>query len=147
MTPCPEEMVLRIWGFWKDGVAFRPLGHTVEFFGSRPVEMNWDLKHHKVHRALGWVQHSMVFIGFKELCLSPRVALDRSQEFINPFVSEKKESACYCICICITVVSDIIMAVVYNSNNINRNKFRTNRKSRKKNIDEKLQKKKQSLYV
>ena len=34
----------------------------------------------------------MVSIGFLELCLSPRVAMDRSQKLINTFVSETKES-------------------------------------------------------
>ena len=55
MTSCPEEMVLRIWGFWKESVGFwplkdvvgfwplkeelgfRPLRHAVEFFGSLPT--------------------------------------------------------------------------------------------------------------
>ena len=89
MTSCPEEMVLRIWGFWKDvswiltiercswvfdhwrwDLSFLLLRHVVEFFGSRLTEMNWDLKHHKMHRPLGWGQHSMVSKDFKELCLS-----------------------------------------------------------------------------
>ena len=48
------------------------------------------------------------------MSLSPRVAMDRSQELINPFVSETIESACVCICICVIVVIDIIMVVVYN---------------------------------
>ena len=43
----------------KDIVEILPLRLAVEFpcdvkfFGSRPAEMNWDLKHHKMHRTLG----------------------------------------------------------------------------------------------
>ena len=55
MTSCPEEMVLRIWGFWKEPVeirplrwelgirplrvGFRPLKDVVGFFGSLPTEI------------------------------------------------------------------------------------------------------------
>ena len=48
MTSCPEEMVLRIWGFWKEGVGFWQLRmwvgfwslkHVVGFFGSLPTEI------------------------------------------------------------------------------------------------------------
>ena len=46
------------------------------------------------------------------MCLSPRVARDRSQKLINPFVFETKESACICFCI-------DIMAVVYNTQSKN----------------------------
>ena len=71
MTSYPEEMVLRIWGFWKreveigtwrQRVDFLPLRHRLEFstvaavvnfFGSRPAEMNWDLKHHEMRCASG----------------------------------------------------------------------------------------------
>ena len=45
-------------------LGFLPLRHAVEFFGSRLVGMNLDLRHHKIRRALGWGQHSMVNIGF-----------------------------------------------------------------------------------
>ena len=45
-------------------LSFLPLRRAVEFFGSRPAEMNRDLKHHKMCRTLGWGQHSMVSIGF-----------------------------------------------------------------------------------
>ena len=74
MTSCPEEMVQRIWRFWKDVtlefnrwrpvLGLLPLRHVGEFFGSHPEEMNWDLKHHKMRRALGWSHHSMVSIDF-----------------------------------------------------------------------------------
>ena len=60
-----------------------------------------------MHRTLEWGQHSMVSIGFQELCLSPRVAMDHCQKLINLFISKTKESAC----ICITVVIDIIIAM------------------------------------
>ena len=45
-------------------LGFLPLRRAVEFFGSRPAEINGDLKHHKMHCALGWSQHSMVSRGF-----------------------------------------------------------------------------------
>ena len=63
------------------------------------------------HSTLGWSQHRIVCLGFWELGLSPRVAIDRSQKLINPFVSKTKDSASICICICITVGIDIIMAL------------------------------------
>ena len=94
------------FGPWWLTVEFLLLRHRVEsstvaapvrFFRSRPAEMNWDLKHHKMRRALGWGQHSMVSISFYELCLSPRVAMNRSQEINKPFVSETTESAYICI--------------------------------------------------
>ena len=78
VTSCPEEMVLRIWAFEKILVEIRPLKgqlgfltlrRTVGFFGSRPAEMNWDLKHHKMHCTLGWDQHIMVSICFNN-CVS-----------------------------------------------------------------------------
>ena len=48
----------------KELLSFLPLRHAVEFFGSRPAKINWDLEHHKLRCALGWGQHSMVSIGF-----------------------------------------------------------------------------------
>ena len=51
-------------------VSFLSLRCAVEFFGSRPAEMTWDLKHHKMRRAFGWGQHYMVSIDFWELCVS-----------------------------------------------------------------------------
>ena len=90
MTSCSEEMVQRIWRFWKDvswdvaigpwkhRVEFLPLRHRVEFstvaaavkfFGSRPAEMNWDLKHHKMRRVLEWSQIVWLAQTFKN-CVS-----------------------------------------------------------------------------
>ena len=68
----------------------RPLKIAVEFFGSRPAEI-FNTTRCGAH--CGWGQRRMVSIGFKKLCLSPRVAKDRSQKLINPFVSETTESA------------------------------------------------------
>ena len=48
------------------------------------ISTDRDLKHHKMRRALARGQHSMVSIDFWELCLSPRVAMDRSQEINKP---------------------------------------------------------------
>ena len=97
MKPCPEEMSWEFEYFKKTVSWDRPLKVAVEFFGSRPAEMNWDLKHHKMHRAWGGrgFQHSMVSTCFYDLCLSPRVAKDWSQKLINPSVSETIEWRLY----------------------------------------------------
>ena len=96
--------------FEKTSVGFSPLkdvvgyskvktrvgSSTIEAYGQvLPISTDGDLKHNKMQRALGWGQHSMVSIGFCELCLSPRVAMDRSQKLVNPFVPETTESACF----------------------------------------------------
>ena len=60
-----------------------------------------------MRRELGWGQHRMVSIGFLKLCLSPRVAMDRSQKLINPFVSETKESAWICIIVIIDITKSV----------------------------------------
>ena len=96
MTWCPEDIVQRIWGFWKDSSWGRPLkgsgwafwirSYQILFFESRPAEMNWDLKHHKMRRSrrvsIAWLAEA-----FKNY-VSPRVAKDWSQKLINPFVFE-----------------------------------------------------------
>ena len=71
MTSCPEEMVLRIWGFWKDSVEIGPLRQElgirplrVEFwpfkdvvglFGSLPIEI-LNITRYAAH--WGWGQQS-----------------------------------------------------------------------------------------
>ena len=50
-------------------------------------------------------QHSIVSIGFYELCLSPLVAKDWRRNEVNPFVSETTESACIIIIIIIIIMS------------------------------------------
>ena len=49
-------------------------------------------------------QHSMVSIGFYELCLSSRVTKAWSQKLINLFVSETTESTCL-------IIIQIIMSI------------------------------------
>ena len=61
-----EEMVLRIWGFWKDSWG-RPLKEAVEFFGSLLAEI---LNIAGCTTCVVGCQHRMVSIGFKELSLS-----------------------------------------------------------------------------
>ena len=60
LTSYPEEMILRIWGFGKDvELTFDRLIARLVFSdlikadqsGSRPAEMSWDLKYHKMRRA------------------------------------------------------------------------------------------------
>ena len=58
-----EKRVVEIWPL-KMVVEFSTIAVGIEFLGSRPAEMNCDLKHHKMRCALGWGQHSMVSIGF-----------------------------------------------------------------------------------
>ena len=76
---CPEDMTGESEGFEKNGwVKFRLLKVAVGFFRSDqirlseswPAEMSLDLRHHKMHHALGEFQLRMVSIGFYELCLS-----------------------------------------------------------------------------
>ena len=85
LTLYSEEMVLRIWGFWKEGwlrfdrwsprLDFSDLIKAVQF-ESRPVEMSWDLRHHKIIRCIvcvciwGGCQYSIVSVGFHDFCLS-----------------------------------------------------------------------------
>ena len=41
-------------GPWKQRVEFSTVeAAAVKFFGSRPAEMNWDLKYYKMRRVLG----------------------------------------------------------------------------------------------
>ena len=46
---CGPE-ILRI--LKRSQLSFLPLRREVKFFGSRPAEMNGDLKHHKMHCVL-----------------------------------------------------------------------------------------------
>ena len=58
-----DVMLRRDWGFKKRRLwSFLPSRHADEFFGSRPAEMNWDLKHHKMRRMLGWGQQRILRI-------------------------------------------------------------------------------------
>ena len=62
MTSCPEEMRLRIWGFWKEAVEIEPWRQRVEFLPLRHwiefstveacgwvfrISTDRDLRHHK----------------------------------------------------------------------------------------------------
>ena len=72
MMPCPEEMVLRIWGFWKRvswgveigpwrlRIVFLPLGQELDLGCWRGswvfrISTDRDLRHRKMHRVLGLV--------------------------------------------------------------------------------------------
>ena len=107
MTSCPEEMVLRICGFWKEVVEFSAVGARSWVF-----QISTSRDHHKMRRACKQGQHSMVSIDFKSY-ISLLVSKDQSQKLINPFVSETTESAYICICICIVFI-DIIMPIQNN---------------------------------
>ena len=91
MTSCPEEMVLRIWGFQKDN----ELRSTVEgngwvfqirlyFWGLNRQRWIEILNTTRCAARCGWGQHSMVRIGFYDLSLSPRVK--KFKKLINSFV-------------------------------------------------------------
>ena len=112
--------ILRILGFLKDGVAVRLSKRAVEFsdlirsdqFGSRPTEISWDLRHHKMRcvRVRSY-QHSMVSVGLYDLCLSPRVTKGWTQKEISSFVSEMTASVCIMIIIIIIIIINIIIAI------------------------------------
>ena len=71
------ECSIWVFGIWSDEIV---LGLD---------RQRWDEILDATRCAVRWVcQHSLVSIGFYELCLSPRVTKDRSQKEINPFVSE-----------------------------------------------------------
>ena len=108
MTLCSEEMVLRIWEFWKDSSwVFCCWGVRLSFLDLSQKRWIQILNTTRCATHWGWSQHSMVSIGFQDLRLSPHVAKDRNQKLIILFVSEMTE----CSCICITVVFYIFMAI------------------------------------
>ena len=105
MTSCPEEMVLRIWGFSKDvSWVFDRWGWSSVFYrwGMQLSFLNLDQQRWteivNIARYVvcwGWVSIVWLALAFKNcVSLSLRVAMDRSQMLINPFVSERTESAC-----------------------------------------------------
>ena len=119
MTSYPEEMILRIWGFWKRvswdwtieaeswvsaivaRVGYSAVGSwilTVGFFGSLPSGI-WDI----TRWAARWDGVSIVRIVSLSLLVSPWIEV---KKLIKPFVPETTESACivFCICICICKV-------------------------------------------
>ena len=122
MMSCPEEMALGIWGFWKrvswelrldDGgrqLSFCHLGRELSFLPLRRQLSFLGLDRRR------WME--ILNITRSTACVSPRVAMGRSQEINKPFVLGATESACICLCIsickcgCITVV--IHMVIVYN---------------------------------
>ena len=61
---------LRIWKEsveirpWRQRIEFSIVAAVVKFFGSQPIEMNWDFRHHKMHHLLGWGQHSKNCVSF-----------------------------------------------------------------------------------
>ena len=149
MTSFPEEMILRIWGFWKRvsweltldhgsrQLSLLPLGHRVEFstvedvvwiFGSLPTEVL-----NIVRCAARWCgQHS-------KNCVSLLVSKNRSQE-VNKGVRVWTESACICICLCFACVLHLHMFLnlyitkLYNTNNnhqTDNEQILRNRKNRK----------------
>ena len=92
MTSCLEEMVLRIWGFWKDvswdwTIEARVGYLTIESWILTVercswvfrISTNWDLKHHQMHCVLGWGQHSMVSKDLRIVCLMAPWTEARSQ--------------------------------------------------------------------
>ena len=101
MMSCSEEMVLRIWGFWKKSqlrldhggrqlsfchwgieLSFLSLQRWLSFLG-----LDWrrwiEILNITRRAACGVESDSMVSISFKELCLFPRITMNRSQKLIN----------------------------------------------------------------
>ena len=101
--------------FWKSElkVDIGPLGQKVEFsivaaavkfFGSRPVKINWDLKHHEMRRTfrVGLVWLRKTFKNWVSLLVSK----NRTQKFIKPFVPEQRSPLVFA-CICVFVFARI----------------------------------------
>ena len=110
-TSCPEEMSWEFEDFEKDSLEkFLLLKCAAGFLGSEKLSVSTsrDLNHHKMPRALGWGQHSVVTIGFYDFYLSLRVAKDWSQKFINSLVSETTGSIWICTIIIIEVYSQFM---------------------------------------
>ena len=92
---------------WSQRVELSNVASAVKFFGSRPAERNWDLRHPKMRRAWGGVrgQHSKNCVS-----LSLHVSKIWSQKFINRSYVKRPEVpsgfvyCVVCICICIRVV-------------------------------------------
>ena len=98
MTSCPEEMVLRIWGFWKrvswDWTIKARVGYsaveswiwTVERC-SRVLQISTDrdLKHHKMCRTWGWSPHSIVSIVWLAKTFKNSISL-----LMSPWTKVKK---------------------------------------------------------
>ena len=91
MTSCPEEMVLRIWGFWKRVIwelnfdqEGRQVSRRVEFFGSLPTEILNTTRCAGGGVSIVWLQKT--FKNFVSLLVSK----NRSQKFIKPFVPEQQ---------------------------------------------------------
>ena len=75
------------------------------------ISTDRDLKNHKMHRAWEWGQDSKNCVS-----LLSRVTIDRSQELINAFVPETKESACIVYgCDDIIMAMRSFMVIIYNN--------------------------------
>ena len=118
MTSCPEELVLRIWGFWKtvsweieigrcsQATESLPLGHRElislplrHVVGVLQISTDRDLKHRKMRS---------VFVGSDSMdslirIVSLLVSKNWSQKLINR--SYLNNGVCLCIYICIVYVS------------------------------------------
>ena len=80
---------------------------AVKFFGSRPAEINWDLKHHNIRCVSGRGKHS-------KNCVSLLVSKNRSQKLtVRTWNNRVRLVFSICKCVCIRVVID--MVTVYNN--------------------------------
>ena len=115
----PEEMVLKIWGFWKrvSWELRQDHGGRESSFCHWGIELDlgcWrcscifristdrDLRHYKMRRAWGWSQHSSLEKTFKN-CVSLLVSKNRSQKIYKPFLSGTTDSAWVLYCIYIVL--------------------------------------------
>ena len=132
MTSCPKEMVLRIWGFWKDISWGWPLMVAFEIIGSDQITSYFlaldrqrcieILNITRCAAIMDGVQHSIVCVGksLRKLyyaephyCIVSLSLCNQGPkpEIVSEIVSETTEFTCICICICITVVIEIFMAI------------------------------------
>ena len=109
----PEEMVLRIWWFWKRVCWKLTLERGVECwgFGCRVEEWNFSDPYRQewieILNTTRWGAVSIVRLRktFKN-CVSLLVSKNRNQKLIKPFVPEQQRTPLFWIskCICITVM-------------------------------------------
>ena len=112
MMSCPEEMVLRIWGFWKDvswdWTIEGELDSTVERCSwVFQISTGRDLKHYKMCCTLGWGQHSIDFLRIVSLSTchhGPKSGINKTVRIWNKRVRLCLHMYMYCI----TVVIDLI---------------------------------------
>ena len=89
-------------GIWGSTVEARGWVFRIgsDHVGSQPAEMNWDFKHHKMHRAWGEGQYNMVSIDFLWF-----VSLSSCCQGLTVEINKFVHTACICIFIAVFIIS------------------------------------------